>query len=289
MTPKNEIEKLKADCLELEEQVKLLVITELRLRRTQAELIQSKEQIEDYSKTLEQKVEERTNRLNEAVKDLEAFAYGISHDLRAPIRHIDGFVKLMYSKIPQPDKSITDYYNKITASVNRMSVMIDSLLSFSRLGRREPAIKSIDLNSLVREVIDDFKPDIEKRKIKWIITPLPEILGDYHLIKAVYENLIANAIKYTSNKEEAVIEIGSDVNSKSVVELYVKDNGAGFDMAYSDKLFGVFQRLHSADHFEGIGIGLANVKQIIAKHKGSIRAEGKVNEGAAFYMTFPKK
>ena len=288
MDNKDEIKKLRAECSELEEQVKLLVKTEMKLKRTQAELIQSKEKIEEYNRKLEQKVEERTIKLNEAVKDLEAFAYSISHDLRMPIRHIDGYVKLMFAKIPQPREPILDYYNKILTSVHRMSVMIDSLLTFSRLGRKELTIRMIDLNPLVCEIIDQFKPDIGMRKILWKISSLPKIKGDINLIKIVFENLISNAIKYTSKKEEAIIEISTTVKSDSQYEIYVKDNGAGFDMAYCDKLFTVFQRLHSADNFEGIGIGLANVKQIIEKHNGSVRAEGKVNEGATFYITIPK-
>lgn len=288
MESKDEIEELRANCLELEEQVKLLVRTEIKLRRAQAELIQSKEKIEEYNKKLEQKVEERTIKLNEAVRDLEAFTYSVSHDLRAPIRHIDGFLRLMYAKIPNPEEQISTYYNKIGAAIQRMSVMIDSLLTFSRLGRKELNITMVDLMPLVNEIIDQFKPDIEKREVIWVISSLPKIKCDSSLIKFVLENLISNAIKYTSKKEKAIIEIGSSIKSDNEYELYIKDNGVGFDMAYSNKLFGVFQRLHSPDDFEGVGIGLANVKQIIEKHKGSIRAEGKVNEGATFFITIPK-
>ncbi len=288
MNDKDEVEKLRADCSELEEQVKLLVITEIKLRRAQAELIQSKEKIEEYNRMLEQKVDERTIKLNEAVRDLEAFTYSVSHDLRAPIRHIDGFIRLMFAKIPKPDDAVGEYYNKILAAIQRMSTMIDSLLSFSRLGRKELNIKRVNLNTLVSEVIDIFKPDTDKREIVWAISSLPEIQCDSGLFKIVFENLISNSIKYSSKKEKTIIEIGEIKQSEKVYELFIRDNGAGFDMAYSNKLFGVFQRLHSPDDFEGIGIGLANVKQIIEKHKGSIRAEGKVNEGATFYITIPK-
>jgi light-regulated signal transduction histidine kinase (bacteriophytochrome) len=289
MNNHDEIEKLKADCQALEEQVMLLVRIELQLRRTQAELLQSKEKIEEYNQTLEQKVDERTQKLNVAVKDLEAFAYSVSHDLRAPIRHIDGFSKLMYAKIPQPDALITGYYRKVENAIQRMSAMIDSLLAFSRLGRKEVCLEDFELESLVYEVIEEFKPDTETRKLKWVVSSLPKISGDRVLIKTVYENLISNAIKYTSKKNEAIIEIGSVLQSTGGYELYVKDNGAGFDMAYYGKLFGVFQRLHSSDHFDGIGIGLASVKQIVDKHQGTIRAEGKVDAGAAFYITLPQR
>jgi PAS domain S-box-containing protein len=251
-------------------------------KEAEAEIIMLNEQ-------LEKKVQERTLKLNEAISDLEAFSYSVSHDLRAPIRHIDGFVKLLYSKIPDPTDSIVNYYNKIEAASQRMSSMIDSLLSFSRVGRRQLTIMDVDLDSLVYEIIDHFSPDIEKRNITWNISHLPNLNCDKNLIKLVFENLIANAIKYTSKREEAIIELGSVKRSENQIELYIKDNGVGFDMAHAGKLFGVFQRLHSTEDFEGIGIGLANVKQIIEKHKGSVRAEGKINEGAVFYINLPKK
>lgn len=250
-------------------------------KAAEAEIVMLNEQ-------LEEKVTERTNKLNDAISDLEAFAYSVSHDLRAPLRHIDGFVKLMYSKIPNPSGPIVDYYTKIEAASLRMSSMIDSLLSFSRTGRRELAISDVDLESLVYEVIDQLNPDVGNRKITWNISQLPNLYCDKNLIKLVFENLISNAIKYTSKQPEAIIEIGSDKASGNQIVLYIKDNGIGFDMTHANKLFGVFQRLHSAEEFEGIGIGLANVKQIIEKHKGTVRAEGKINAGAVFYITLPK-
>jgi PAS domain S-box-containing protein len=237
---------------------------------------------------LEKKVEERTSRLNDAVKDLESFAYSVSHDLRAPIRHIDGFTKLLFGRIEHPDEIIKGYFDRIEGSTRRMSAMINSLLSFSRLGRKELTLSEVDLSQLMAEIIDIFKPDTEQRRVVWEVRALPCIHADRDLIKLAFENLISNAVKYTLKSEKAVIEIGSRIVSDSFVEIYIKDNGIGFDMAYASKLFGVFQRLHMQDDFEGVGIGLANARQIIEKHKGSIRAEGKINEGAVFYVTLPK-
>jgi PAS domain S-box-containing protein len=237
---------------------------------------------------LEERVLERTDKLQIANRDLETFAYSISHDLRAPIRHIDGFVKLMFSKIPEPSGTIIDYFNKIKASSERMSSMIESLLSFSRLGRKELILSEVDLNIVVNEVIDEMMPDVGNRHMKWIIFPLPVIKCDKLLIKMVFENLISNAIKYTSRTKNPTIKIGFSLLDGNRVEIYIKDNGAGFDMAYANKLFGVFQRLHTSEEFEGIGIGLANVRQIVEKHKGKVRAEGELNKGAVFYVTLPK-
>ncbi|HEY4786951.1 MAG TPA: PAS domain S-box protein, partial [Bacteroidales bacterium] len=237
---------------------------------------------------LEKRVQERTAQLEKANRDLESFAYSVSHDLRAPLRHIDGFTRLMYSAINAPTEKVTQYFEKIDSSSKRMSVMIDDLLTFSRLGRKELVMSSVNLNALVTEIMDQLYPDISNRDITWDIHPLPMIPGDKNLLKMVLENLISNAVKYTSKKPDAIIEIGSNDLPDDKVEIYVKDNGVGFDMTYIEKLFGVFQRLHSNEEFEGTGIGLANVKQIILKHNGSVKAEGKINEGAIFYITLPK-
>jgi PAS domain S-box-containing protein len=241
------------------------------------------------NENLEKKVKERTYQLERLNNDLESFAYSVSHDLRAPLRHIDGFVKLMYSQINNPAPNITSYFEKIEASSKRMSVMIDDLLTFSRLGRKELVMSSVDLNLFVSEIIEQLTPDTSNRKINWNIHYLPEVYGDKNLLRMVLENLISNAIKYTSKKEEALIEIGSTKLEDNNTEIFIKDNGAGFDMKYADKLFGVFQRLHLNEDFEGTGIGLANVKQIVTKHNGSVRAEGKIDEGAIFYITLPNK
>jgi PAS domain S-box-containing protein len=237
---------------------------------------------------LEKRVQERTIQLNQANKDLEAFSYSVSHDLRAPVRHIDGFVKLLYNIIGPLEEKAQGYFDKINASTKGMSVMLDELLKFSRLGRKELNYSNVDLSALVMEVLEQFKPDYANRKIQWKISKLPVVKGDPTLLKLVLENLISNALKYTGKKEIAEIEIGEGIFDPDFVTFYIKDNGAGFDMAYKEKLFNVFQRLHRNEEFEGIGIGLANVKQIIAKHNGRIDVEAEVNKGATFYITLPQ-
>lgn len=260
----------------------------LSITRDITERKKAEDLVKSLNEYLETKVLERTEQLSQANKDLESFAYSVSHDLRAPLRHIDGFVRLMYSNIEQPKGNVTDYFEKIHAATGRMSVMIDDLLTFSRLGRKEFITSTVDLNFLVNEIIEQLKPDVSDRNISWIIHRLPQLPGDKSLLKMAFENLLSNAIKYTSRKPVATIEVGSSELQNNLVEIYIKDNGVGFDMAYVNKMFGVFQRLHSSEEFEGTGIGLANVKQIVSKHNGSIRAEGKVNEGAIFYITLPK-
>ncbi len=237
---------------------------------------------------LENSVKERTEQLQQANRDLEAFAYSVSHDLRAPIRHIDGFLRLMYNAMKPVDAKIESYYEKIIKSSKGMSVMIDELLSFSRLGRTKINYSDVNLQQVVAEILEQFKPDYVKRNIQWNIHNLPIVQGDPVLLKIVFENLISNAIKYTSKRENAIIEIGKKNNTSSQFHLFVKDNGAGFDMAYKDKLFGVFQRLHKSDEFEGVGIGLANVKQIITKHNGTIDVVSEVDKGTTFIITIPK-
>jgi PAS domain S-box-containing protein len=251
------------------------------------EIKKAEKSIKILNMELEEKVKERTAQLEQVNKDLEAFAYSVSHDLRAPLRHVDGFVRLLYSNIPSPSTAMASYFEKINSSSKRMSSMIDELLTFSRLGRKELTLEPVDLNVLVNEVIEEFRPDYAQRFIEWKTRKIPMLKGDKTLLKVVFENLISNAIKYTSKKEVAIIEIGAIKVSDQQISIYVKDNGVGFDMSYSNKLFGVFQRLHSNEEFEGIGIGLANVNRIILKHKGGIHAEAKINEGATFIITLP--
>jgi light-regulated signal transduction histidine kinase (bacteriophytochrome) len=246
--------------------------------------IKAEYEIKALNESLDNKVKERTLQLARANEELEAFAYSVSHDLRAPLRHIDGFMKLLTESITQRNNKIDKYIDIINKSTGRMSVMIDDLLNFSRLGRKQLTLEELNMNLLVKEVIEQFKPDIENRNLTIDLQPIPNMLGDRGLIKIVFENLISNAIKYTSKVEKAIISIGCETNN-SKPEVYVKDNGAGFDMQYAQQLFGVFHRMHSYAEFEGTGIGLANVKQIINKHNGTIRAYAEVNKGAAFYFS----
>ncbi|MFN4149332.1 MAG: ATP-binding protein [Candidatus Sericytochromatia bacterium] len=248
------------------------------------ELYETQEEIKRLNFDLEEKVKERTQLLEQANKDLEAFAYSVSHDLRAPLRHIDGFTNLLKVKLPLHNEESDKYIEKITSSSKKMSLMIDELLKFSRLGRKKIEKNILDLNIIIKQIIEQYKPDCADRKISFEVEELPEVLGDQILLQSVFENIISNAIKFTSKKEEAFIKIGLIKKDNKQI-IYIKDNGAGFDMAYSDKLFSVFQRLHLESDFSGTGIGLANVKQIISKHGWNIHAESEVDKGATFYIT----
>ncbi|WP_158870169.1 PAS domain S-box protein [Maribellus comscasis] len=237
---------------------------------------------------LEKRVIKRTDQLQQANKDLEAFAYSVSHDLRAPLRHIDGFMHLLEKTIGPADSKVQNYMDKIFYSAKNMSSMIDELLKFSRLGRADLKTRQVNLTTIINEIINRLKPDYTGRNMQWKINELPEVFGDQGLLEIAFENLISNAIKYTLKKDPAIIEIGQQKNCRTEsVCIFIKDNGAGFDMAYKDKLFGVFQRLHKSEEFEGIGIGLANVKQIITKHGGTIEVESEINKGAIFYIILP--
>ena len=250
-------------------------------RRTQQE-------INTLNAELEHRVEQRTEQLESANKELEAFSYSISHDLRAPLRHINGFISLF---LENKKTAITEeelgYLNIVSNSAKEMGDLIDALLSFSRLNRAEIQKTLIDSSSMISQLQEMFTEEFKSRKIEIHVNELPFIYGDYQLIKQVWINLLSNAIKYTSKKEVAKIEIGSLENDSEIV-FFVKDNGAGFNMKYGDKLFGVFQRLHKPRDFEGIGIGLANVNRIITRHGGRCWAEGQLGLGAAFYFSLPK-
>lgn len=235
---------------------------------------------------LEERVEYRTAQLQQANQDLEAFAYSVSHDLRAPIRHIDGFSKLMYAAIPNPSELVTKHFDRVITSSKRMSSMVDDLLTFARLGRKPITKSVVDLDKLFRSVVKRLELDAGNRQITWKIGTLGTVQGDGNLLQLAFENILSNAVKYTLPRPVATIEVGSHRTGQEL-EIYVRDNGVGFDMTYADHLFGVFQRLHAQEEFEGTGIGLANARQIVLKHKGSIRAEGKVDEGAIFFVTIP--
>lgn len=224
-----------------------------------------------------------------ANKEMEAFSYSVSHDLRAPLRAIDGFTQILVEdyggKLDDEGKRIAGI---IRTSTKQMGTLIDDLLAFSRLGRQEIKKIPIDMGVLADETYKAIRQASPDRNIEFTMGTLPNINGDADMIRQVWVNLFTNAIKFTGKKEKAKIEVGS-TSDGDMVTYYIKDNGAGFDMQYVGKLFGVFQRLHSIEEFDGNGIGLSNVKRIIERHGGKVWAEGKVGEGATFYFALPKK
>jgi signal transduction histidine kinase len=239
--------------------------------------------------TLEQRVDERTSQLQAANNELQAFSYSVSHDLRAPLRHVLGFVDLLRENSgPSLDAKNLRYLTTISDAAKRMGTLIDDLLAFSRIGQSEMHKTEVNLDQLVQEALRDVLTETATRTIDWEVGSLPAVQADRALLRMVFANLIANAVKFTGGVERARIEIGSNGGGEHEEVIFIRDNGAGFDPKYIDKLFGVFQRLHSHSEFEGTGIGLANVQRIIRRHGGRVWAEGEVNKGASFYFTLPR-
>lgn len=230
-------------------------------------------------------LQKKNQELENINKELEAFSYSVSHDLRAPLRSINGYAAILKEDFDEElSREAKPVLDNIIRSALKMSDLIDSLLTLSRLGRKEKSRRKIDTRKLVEKVVDELQQAQGPFKAKILIEDLPAVEGDVELLKQVYVNLISNALKYSSKKEAPLIKIGAEQGEKAPV-FYVQDNGAGFNMEYKSKLFGVFQRLHGAKEFEGIGIGLAIVKRIINSHGGTVWAYGKENEGATFYFT----
>jgi len=234
-------------------------------------------------------LERHVNELNVINGELESFSYSVSHDLRAPLRHVTGFASMLEKSAAD---RLTDqdrrYVRTITESATRMGRLIDDLLSFSRMSRATLERRPVDLDRVVRDAMQEVAPAVNGRKIEWKIAPLPRVTGDPAMLRCVFVNLLSNAVKYTSGRAAAEIAISPDASSPDRTVVAVRDNGVGFDMTYVDKLFGVFQRLHRSDEFEGTGIGLANVRRIIHRHGGAVWAEGAVNQGATFYFSIPR-
>jgi signal transduction histidine kinase len=243
---------------------------------------------EDEIRKLNQELGKRAAELEASNKELESFAYSVSHDLRAPLRHMVGYSELLQKQASSllDDKS-QRFIRTILDSAKRMGNLIDDLLAFSRIGRAATRETEVDLEQLVKEVVAEIGQDTKSRDIAWKIGALPVCYGDRSMLKLVVVNLVSNAAKFTRMRKPAEIEIGC-VDRDKEVEVFVRDNGAGFDMQYVDKLFGVFQRLHLAEQFEGTGIGLATVQRIIHRHGGKVWGEGAVDQGATFYFSLPK-
>jgi PAS domain S-box-containing protein len=258
---------------------RLVLINDITERkRTQKEL-------ERLNRELEDRVRSRTAQLEAANQELEAFSYSVSHDLRAPVRHIDGFVKLLEREQPPASDKAAHYLRTIASSSRRMATLIDDLLALSRTGRAPLEVRTVQLGQLVEEVIIDLRPDVARRRIQWRVAQLPAVRGDPSLLRVVLQNLLDNAVKYTRLQPKAVVEVGALRLDEGDTAIFVRDNGVGFDMRYVDRLFGVFQRLHRADEFEGTGIGLATARRVIHRHGGRIWGEGEPGRGACFYFT----
>ena len=237
---------------------------------------------------LEDRIRSRTAQLEFVNLELEAFSHSVSHDLRAPLRHINGFAEILkeefYSQLPEKART---YLDTISDAAKKMNRLIDDLLNLSRTNRTQLKRSTLKMNQVLDDALSEVRPLLENRNVDFKISSLPEVSGDYNLLRMVWINLLDNAIKYTRNKREAIIQIDYKIEKKEFI-FCISDNGVGFDMQYADKLFGVFQRLHAVDEFEGNGIGLSNVRRIISRHGGRTWAEAEVDKGAAFYFSLPE-
>jgi PAS domain S-box-containing protein len=248
----------------------------------------AEEEIKQLNAELEQRVQKRTQQLESANRELEAFSYSVSHDLRAPLRHINGFVEILRSSAGNVlDEENRGYLDTIADSARQMGKLIDDLLAFSRMGRTELRFVPVKLDSVISEVKRELRPELDGREVRWDIGALPEVNGDPAMLRQAFINLMSNAVKYTRKRPTARIEIKASETPEEHIVL-IRDNGVGFDNAYAHKLFGVFQRLHAATDFEGTGIGLAIVRRVVARHGGRVWAEGVVDHGATFYLALPK-
>lgn len=250
--------------------------------------IDERKQAFDQIQELNRQLQSKRALLEAANHELESFSYSVSHDLRAPVRHIGGFATLLQQSPNALDEQGRRHLDTIAQSARHMGQLIDDLLVFSRIGRAELRAGTVDLNQLAQEAIRGLEPETRNRHVVWTRNPLPTVTGDATMLRQVFVNLLDNAVKYTRPRDPARIEIGPGEANGTEIVVCIRDNGVGFDMRYVNKLFGVFQRLHRQDEFEGTGIGLANVRRIILRHGGRTWAESKLGEGASFYFSLPK-
>jgi signal transduction histidine kinase len=266
------------------------IATSLSLRFENQDLVADLTSQINERKQAEERLRQANADLTTANQELESFSYSVSHDLLAPLRHLDGFASLLKEHAGHSlDAKGLRYLEFITESSKQMGRLTANLLAFSRMGRTELRKSWVSLDQLTKEALHELEPDLKGRHITWTIRALPEVEGDAVLLRQVMVNLIANAVKYTRPREQAHIEIGPAPGppQNGEMTILVRDNGVGFDMDHADKLFGVFQRLHHADEFEGTGIGLAHVRRIVQRHGGRVWAEGAVDRGATFYISLP--
>jgi signal transduction histidine kinase len=244
--------------------------------------------VEHKVSELNRQLEGKVSQISDVNRELEAFSYSVSHDLRAPLRHISGFArKLEHHLGEHVDEKAAHYIEVISSSAQRMALLIDDLLVFSRLGRGALRLQAVDMQTVVEESRAIVESGVQDRRIVWELAPLPMVIGDENMLRTVWQNLLGNAVKYTSQRDTAVIKVTVQQGSNGDYEFTVSDNGAGFDMQYADKLFGVFQRLHRASEFVGNGIGLANVRRIIGRHGGRVWADAELGNGANFHFSLP--
>jgi len=243
--------------------------------------------IRQLNEQLEQRVKDRTAELTEANKELEAFTYSVSHDLRAPLRHISGFANIVSQHPAAQDPDVQKPLKQVADAAARLGRLMDDLLAFSRMARRPLAMRPIPFGPLVGGIVQQLQQENPERAIEWKVASLPLVRGDPSTLQIVWQNLLHNAVKYTRSQPQPVIEVSCEKGDHDW-HFAIRDNGAGFDLRYVDRLFGIFQRLHHDSEFEGNGIGLANVRRIVHRHGGRIWAEGEVNRGATFHFTLPR-